>query len=77
MNSIQALIYNFCNIKAPTYSSVVTGKYEYPAAGIALAFFLVLSSITMIPIYTVTRYALINNTSLLRMVDWSNLGDIS
>ena len=64
MNSIQALIYNFCNIKAPTYSSVVTGKYEYPAAGIALAFFLVLSSITMIPIYTGKGFAPITNARL-------------
>jgi len=50
---LAALVYNFSTITAPTYSSVVTGKYNYPAAGIAIAFFLVLSSITMIPIYTV------------------------
>ena len=56
MNPIKALVYNFSTITAPTYSSVVTGKYNYPAAGIAIAFFLVLSSITMIPIYTVKGY---------------------
>ena len=56
MNPIEALIYNFSTIKAPTYSSVVTGNYDYPAAGILIAFFLVLSSITMIPIYTVKGY---------------------
>ena len=50
------MIYNFSTIKAPTYSSVVTGDYDYPAAGIVIAFFLVLSSITMIPIYTVKGY---------------------
>ena len=56
INLIEALIYNFSTIKAPTYSSVVTGDYDYPAAGIVIAFFLVLSSITMIPIYTVKGY---------------------
>ena len=56
INPIEALIYNFSTIKAPTYSSVVTGDYDYPAAGIVIAFFLVLSSITMIPIYTVKGY---------------------
>ena len=56
VNRSEALIYNFSTIKAPTYSSVVTGDYDYPPAGIAIAFFLVLSSITMIPIYTVKGY---------------------
>ena len=56
MNPIEALIYNFSTIKAPTYSSVVTGDYDYPVFGIVIAFFLVLSSITMIPIYSVKGY---------------------
>merc|ERR1712168_303608 len=50
---LTALIYNFAKWSPPSYSSVVTGEYTYPAVGLGLAYFLVLSSITLIPIYTV------------------------
>merc|ERR1712062_678264 len=46
-----ALVYNFTDIKSPTYESRVTGVYEYPAIGCAIAVFLVLSSLMAIPIF--------------------------
>jgi len=46
-----ALVYNFTDIKSPTYESRVTGVYEYPAVGCAIAVFLVLSSLMTIPIF--------------------------
>jgi SNF family Na+-dependent transporter len=48
-----ALIYNFTDIKSPTYESRVTGIYEYPAIGCAIAVFLVLSSLMTIPIFAI------------------------
>ena len=48
-----ALVYNFAKLSPPSYESVVTGVYSYPPVGLGLAVFLVLSSILLIPMYTV------------------------